>query len=176
MSTQSRHPVQQPDAGRFRGLVLIRRFRVAALSASIAAAGLAAWPVMASDAPGDASAESSEGDRGDVEVIYAGFVRRADKGARVFVQLTGEVPVALDRSGQRLTYRLDGAKLTGRNNANPLPTQFFASPVSHVALVETAGGVDLVIDLRSDGNSEPTHRLVENGKLATLHVELPPSE
>jgi hypothetical protein len=47
--------------------------------------------------------------------------------------------------------------------------------VSHVALQPMNGGVDLVIDLTGEPDgSGPTHRMVAQGNLATLHIELPP--
>jgi len=110
-----------------------------------------------------------------VEVIFTGFSRRADKGATIFVRMTAEVPVVADRAGQRLTYRLSGAKLGVANNANPLPTEHFGPPVSNVALVPSSAGVDLVIELSGGGDAAiPAYRFVSQGGLATLQVELPP--
>jgi hypothetical protein len=109
-----------------------------------------------------------------VEIIFTGFSRRPDKSASIFVRMTAEVPVALDRAGSRLTYRLTGAKLGVANNANPLPTELFGPPVSKVALVQANGAVDLVIDLTVDPNpTEPTYRFVSSGGLSTLQVDLP---
>ena len=111
-----------------------------------------------------------------VEVIFTGFARRTDQGASVYVRMTGEVPVAVEQSGRRLIYRLSGAKLGVKNNANPLPTGEFGPPVSNVALVATTGGVDVVIDLTSDpGDKVPAYRVVSQSKLATLVVDLPPA-
>lgn len=110
-------------------------------------------------------------------VIFTGFVRRLDKGATIFVRLTGEVPVSEERTGRRLVYHMVGAKLGVPNNGNPLPTEHFGPPVSHVALLPTSSGVDLVIDLSQDpSESGPTHRVVSQGNLATLHVDLPPAK
>lgn len=115
--------------------------------------------------------------RSGVEIIFTGFAVRPDKGASIFVRMTGEVPVALDRAGRRLTYKLAGAKLGVPNNGNPLPTEHFGPPVSHVALVQSAEGVDLVIDLSSDPDANgPSHRVVTSDGIATLHVELPPAQ
>lgn len=124
-----------------------------------------------------AKAEAAEGESEQpVEVIFTGYVRRTDKGASIFVRMTGEVPVEAERAGRRLTYRLAGAKLGVRNNANPLPTEYFGPPVSNVALVASSSGVDLVIDLSaSPEQGGPTHRFVTGGRLATLVVELPPA-
>jgi hypothetical protein len=111
-----------------------------------------------------------------VEVIFTGFSRRADNSASIFVRMTGEVPVAVDRVGRRITYRLAGAKLGVPNNGNPLPTEFFGPPVSHVALVPSSDGVALVIDLSSDPDqNSPTYRVASSAGISTLHVELPPA-
>jgi hypothetical protein len=132
-----------------------------------AAAGDAARLELADDAePAPAPA---------VEVIFTGFVRRTDKGASIFVRMTGEVPVAVEQSGRRLVYHLSGAKLGVRNNANPLPTGFFGPPVSNVALVPGSGTVDVVIDLTDDpGDKPPPYHVVTQSGIATLVIELPP--
>jgi hypothetical protein len=109
-----------------------------------------------------------------VEVIFTGFARRVDKGVSIFVRMTGEVPVAFEQSGRRLIYKLSGAKLGVRNNANPLPTGQFGPPVSNVALVPGDNSVDVVIDLTSDpGDKPPPHRVVSQSGISTLVVELP---
>jgi len=127
-------------------------------------------------AEGTPAAGARAADHSTVEVLFTGFVRRPDKGASIFVRMTGEVPVALERVGRRLTYRLSGAKLGVPNGGNPLPTEHFGPPVSHVAMVASAQGVDLIIDLSSDPDQAgPTHRVVMSEGMATLHVELPPA-
>jgi AMIN domain-containing protein len=111
-----------------------------------------------------------------VEVIFTGFARRVDKGVAIFVRMTGEVPVVVEQSGRRVIYRLSGAKLGVRNNANPLPTGQFGPPVSNVALVPGANSVDVVIDLTNDpGDKPPTYRVVSQSGISTLLVELPPA-
>ena len=131
---------------------------------------------LAEGEPSNAAAQGTIDKGLAVEVIFTGYVRRTDKGASIFVRMTGEVPVEAERAGRRLTYRLPGAKLGVRNNANPLPTGYFGPPVSNVALVPSSTGVDLVIDL-SAGPDEALakHRFVSGGQLATLVVELPPA-
>jgi hypothetical protein len=110
-----------------------------------------------------------------VEVIFTGFARRTDKGASIFVRMTGEVPVVVEQTGRRLVYHLSGAKLGVRNNANPLPTGQFGPPVSNVALVPGNGTVDVVIDLTDDpGDKVPPHRVVVQSGIATLVIALPP--
>lgn len=134
--------------------------------ASSSSASSAAAP--SADAPAPAPVPA-------VEVIFTGFARRTDKGASIFVRMTGEVPVAVEQSGRRLVYHLSGAKLGVRNNANPLPTGLFGPPVSNVALVPGSGTVDVVIDLTDDpGDKVPPHRVVLQSGIATLVIELPP--
>jgi hypothetical protein len=144
-------------------------------AALLGAAALGAGRIaLATERHHPAAAQAA--DHSGVEVIFTGFARRADKGASIFVRMTGEVPVAFDRAGRRLIYRLAGAKLGVPNNGNPLPTEHFGPPVSHVALVPSAEGVALVIDLSSDPDQAgPTHRVVMSDGIATLHVELPPA-
>jgi hypothetical protein len=111
-----------------------------------------------------------------VEVIFTGFARRVDKGASIFVRMTGEVPVSVEHTGRRFVYRLAGARLGVKNNANPLPTGQFGPPVSNVALVAGNGSVDVVIDLTSDpGEKAPAYRVAVQSGIATLVVELPPA-
>lgn len=147
--------------------------------AALAALALIA-PFAHAEGPVDAQptplADEAPAPAPPVEVIFTGFARRTDNGASVFVRMTGEVPVAVEQSGRRVVYRLTGAKLGVKNNANPLPTGGFGPPVSNVALVPTNGAVDVVIDLTNDpGANAPPYRVVSQSKLATLVVDLPPA-
>lgn len=147
---------------------LVSRSSVASSAAGAAAGGArdAALALADDAAPAPAPA---------VEVIFTGVARRTDKGASIFVRMTGEVPVVVEQSGRRLVYHLSGAKLGVRNNANPLPTGQFGPPVSNVALVPGNGTVDVVIDLTDDpGGKAPPHRVVVQSGIATLVIELPP--
>lgn len=145
----------------------------------VSVAGLVSSDARAADPAPNAAKPPAAVDAASpaARVIFTGFVRRMDKGASIFVRLTGEVPVAEERAGRRIVYHLAGAKLGVPNNGNPLPTEHFGPPVSHVALLPSNGGVDLVIDLvREPDSSGPTHRMVTQGNLATLHVDLPPAQ
>jgi hypothetical protein len=134
-------------------------------AAGALAEGLPAAPLPLADAPRPAH----------VEVIFTGFARRTDKGASIFVRMTGEVPVVVEQSGRRIVYRLTGARMGVKNNANPLPTGSFGPPVSNVALIAGNGSVDVVIDLTSDpGETAPAYHVVSQSGISTLVVELPP--
>jgi hypothetical protein len=149
----------------------------AALAALFLAAPLALAAGGAGGTPEPRAGEPASPTPAPVEVIFTGFARRTDQGASVFVRMTGEVPVAVEQSGRRIVYRLAGAKLGVKNNANPLPAGEFGPPVSNVALVPSNGAVDVVIDLIGDpGDKVPTHRVVAQSGLATLVVDLPPAK
>lgn len=112
-----------------------------------------------------------------VSVLYAGFSHSEEDGARVFVRATGEVPVLRRAEGRKLTYHFEGAKLGTPNSANPLLTDHFKTEVSRVALVSTASGVALEIDLRQEPTeSQGLHRWLVSGQQATLNVEFPRSK
>jgi hypothetical protein len=148
--------------------------------AGVAVAGSLAFAALdahsAPSAPAPAAPAEAVAPAPAVEVIFTGFARRVDKGVSIFVRMTGEVPVAVEQSGKRLIYRLSGAKLGVRNNANPLPTGQFGPPVSNVALVPGPSSVDVVIDLTDDpGDKPPSHRLVSQSGISTLVVELQPA-
>lgn len=161
---------------RFCSSSIVKPFGAALAALCLAAPLALAQGAAAAGAPeppaGEAPAPSAP-----VEVIFTGFARRTDQGASVFVRMTGEVPIAVEQSGRRIVYRLTGAKLGVKNNANPLPTGEFGPPVASVALVPSNGAVDVVIDLIGDpGDKAPTHRFVSQSKLATLVVDLPPAK
>lgn len=91
----------------------------------------------------------------------------------VFVRLSRRVDVAERKAEGRLVYALNGAWVAARTNLLPLPTGYFATPVSSARLVLREGGVDLVVDLRAA--SEPAYRVVDvAGGRAELQVEFPP--
>jgi hypothetical protein len=122
-----------------------------------------------------AAEDTAPAEKAPVEVIFTGFARHADRGATVFVRLTGEVQVAPLLRGQQLSYHMGGARLAAANNANPLLTEHFGPPVSRISLVSVKDGVDLVIELSSATPSvDPSaFRLVARDGLATLQVDLP---
>lgn len=103
---------------------------------------------------------------------FPGFVVLEDGTSRVFVELTGSVPVELQATPKLVTLRLAGARVVARNNRNALVTTHFRSPVERARLLPTKDGLDLVIDLRAD--AKPTYRvLTGEGGRATLQVDFP---
>jgi hypothetical protein len=78
----------------------------------------------------------------------------ADGASHLFVELTQSVQVEEKRGkGQaknRITYFLKQARVLHRNNENSLVTTFFNTPVERARLLPAPGGLDFVVDLRSD--------------------------
>lgn len=153
----------------------VRAFSLLVLTAAFAG------PTLMAHAAEPRPNAANDGGAGDEEtkaarILFTGFVRRSNQSATIFVRLTSEVPVTVERAGRRVVYHLEGAKLGVANSGNPLPTEHFGPPVSHVALVSHAAGVDLVIDLtREPGPDAPKHRVGSQGSLTTLHIDLPPA-
>jgi hypothetical protein len=103
---------------------------------------------------------------------FPGFRILENGMSRVYVDLTGSVPVEEHAAQGSLTYVLKGARVLSRNNRNPLITTHFSSPVARARLVPAGGDLELVIDLR--GATTPAHRIVADaGGKARLEVDFP---
>jgi hypothetical protein len=69
------------------------------------------------------------------EVTFSGFEEHDDGTSRIFVKLSGEVPVEVQVKGTRAEFLLKGATIPARNNKNPLLAQHFGSMVLSARLV-----------------------------------------
>jgi hypothetical protein len=113
-------------------------------------------------------------DDGRAVVTMAGFRAHKDGRSTIYVEVTRPVPVESNAGGRELTFKLRGAKVTLRNNRNPLLAQHFSTVVESARLVSDANDVALEIKLRKA--TTPQHRLVNHpGGAATLEVEFPAS-
>ena len=102
-----------------------------------------------------------------------GFEMLADGASHLFVELTQNVQVE-ERRGQgeaknRITYFLKGARVLHRNNENTLVTVFFNTPVDRARLQPTTGGLNFIVDLRTDVT--PTWKL-SPGKDSSAILEI----
>jgi hypothetical protein len=102
-----------------------------------------------------------------------GFEMLADGASHVFVELTQNVQVE-ERRGQgeaknRIVYFLKQARVVHRNNENTLVTVFFNTPVERARLLPTAGGLNLIVDLRA--SVTPTWK-ISPGKDNTAILEV----
>lgn len=106
-------------------------------------------------------------------VTYLGFRPEAGGAAVVYADLTAKPAVEVSGLGTTtIRYRLADARVTLRNNTNPLLAEHFETAVLRARLLPDEAGVVLVLELRS--TVKPEHRLVENqGGAITLRIEVP---
>jgi len=124
------------------------------------------------------------------EVTFSGFEEHDDGTSRIFVKLSGEVPVEARVLGTRAEFVLKGATIPVRNNKNPLLAEHFGSMVLSARLVpehvhvrpghkktkQHSGDARLVVVMR-EAATPPTH--FESGADGTTNfvVDFPkPSE
>lgn len=103
---------------------------------------------------------------------FAGFRMLPDGSTRLFVELSGRVPVTKRDGEGVLTYTLKGARLAAKNNKNALVTTHFNTPVSRARLVPTGDDIEVVIELRAE--TTPAHRIVRrDGEASQLQIDFP---
>jgi hypothetical protein len=103
---------------------------------------------------------------------FPGFEQLPDGGTRLFVQLSQSVPVEERRAQGSITYVLKGAHLRVHNDANPLVTVHFNTPVFRARLAPSGNDLLFILELRSAAT--PTFKLTDNqDKTATLQIDFP---
>lgn len=108
-------------------------------------------------------------------VAYPGFEVLGDGRSVVTVSVRGPVTVTEQKAEGRLIYILGGVSVPEKVNRLPLLTQHFPTQVTSVTLEQTAGGAQLVIDLREPAKA--THRVSQTeGGGNILTVTVPRSE
>jgi hypothetical protein len=103
-------------------------------------------------------------------VTFIGYRRLAADTDQVYVELTESAEVETTRTGRTLEFTIHDAKVTRKNNKNPLIASQFDSIVESARLVQAGKSVRLVIRLRAA--AEPQHRVVPRSGGATLEVNL----
>ncbi len=99
----------------------------------------------------------------------------ADGASHLFVELTQNVEVEEKRAGNRVTYFLKHARVLHRNNENTLVTVFFNTPVDRARLLPTTGGLNFIVDLRT--NVTPTWKMTPaKDNSAILEIVFPKGE
>jgi hypothetical protein len=103
---------------------------------------------------------------------FPGFEQLPDGGSRLFVQLSQSVPVEERRAQGSVTYVLKGAHLRVHNDANPLVTVHFNTPVYRAHLTPQGNDLLFVLELRSAAT--PTFKQSGNqDKSSTLQIDFP---
>lgn len=110
--------------------------------------------------------------RAGPRATFPGFEQLPDGGSRFFVHLSQSVPVEEHRAAGSLTYVLHGAHLRVRNDAHPLVTVHFNTPVFRARL--TPRGKDLLFVLEMRSAAAATFKMNENqDKTSTLQIDFP---
>lgn len=101
-----------------------------------------------------------------------GFEVFRDGTSRVFLEVSGNVPVKETQSDYLLTYRFQGVKVPEKVNMLSLPTQYFNTPVSLVELRSADGDAELLVHLRE--KAHPKVHLKRDDSGTVLSVDFPP--
>lgn len=108
---------------------------------------------------------------GSPRATLPGFRSFRDGSSRVFVEVSGHVPVAETSSAGLLTFRFDGVRVPEHVNKLDLPTQFFVTPVTLVQMRQGEAGAELLIHLRHAVKPKVHLKRTENGTV--LSVDFP---
>jgi|SRR6188768_215491 len=123
------------------------------------------------DSLADAITELGKKPSSDVETAtWVGFRQTGAKGALVYVQLTGTVPMSSAKTDKRIVITLSNTKIEVKNNQNPLLAAHFDSVVQSARMTQTGQDVQLEILLKE--NASYTSQLIEEGPGAVLYVQL----
>lgn len=106
---------------------------------------------------------------------FPGFEQLPDGGSRLFVHVSQTVPVEERRAQGSITYVLRGAHLRVHNDANPLVTVHFNTPVFRARLAPQGNDLLFILELRSAAS--PTFKMLDNqDKTATLQIDFAKGE
>lgn len=138
--------------------------------------------VAGSDREGQAGAKKRR--RRPGRITWVGFQAQGDGGARVFLQLTSEVPYEQRVEKGRLVVHLDGARLGNRNARRFLDTRFFDTALARIdadAVRRRRGrkaGVDLEIRFKSPADAAEAQASMTTSEIdgyTYLFLEIPPT-
>lgn len=109
--------------------------------------------------------------RGRVVVAWPGF-QMTPQGSRLFLAVTAQPQITVQRAPGRLIYRLDNAVVPVRNNTRPLVTSAFDSPVERAYLRQRGRSVEFVIELRNEVEPRLSQQADARG-LDFVYVDFP---
>ncbi len=108
---------------------------------------------------------------------WPGFHLTSDGGSEVMVEFSKTLPAPTEhRAKGSITYVFKGAHITKSNNANPLITVHFNTPIAVAKLQPKGGDLQLVIELRAGVDAAPTTgmRAGSEGKGAQFFARFAP--
>jgi len=101
-----------------------------------------------------------------------GFEMLPDGGSRFFVELTHTTSVTEKREARALTYVIQGAHVTYRNNENALVTVHFNTPVTRARLLPVRNDLVFSVELRAD--AVPVWRMIDQTDgTSMLQIDFP---
>jgi hypothetical protein len=105
-------------------------------------------------------------------VTFMGFQTFPDQTSRIFVHMTKEPALQVEKQPNRLVFALKETGIFVRNNKNPLNLEHFATPAKRANLVEAGPDVHFVVELKRE--VETQHRFSGNTDgTVTLQVDFP---
>jgi hypothetical protein len=130
------------------GIGIVLALAIVAADAAPAPSPALAAPRAFSVTPGIGATPLTSWPKGGApRLVWTGF-QVIDGGSRVFVQVTRDVDVDVQPTGDGLAVTLRKCRIHMRNNRRRLDTRFFPTPVKAVTVRQRRGGVELHIALR----------------------------
>ncbi len=108
-------------------------------------------------------------------VTYTGLRVHDDGSATLRVELSKKVPVQKSVTGTEVRFFLEGARITIKNNKNPLLAQHFSTNVVSAEVVPSKAGVTIVLRLRQPAALE-AQVVDQAGGASTVRVDIPAPE
>ncbi len=109
--------------------------------------------------------------KGQPTATLPGFRILGDGRSRVFVEISGAVPVREATAEGVIFYRFSNVHVPERVNRLSLPTTYFPTPITRVRMVQVEQDADLIIELRRRTKAKSKVRTTEFGTV--LSVDFP---
>ncbi len=142
-----------------------------AAGASPASADTAA-PEASAAPPSPPAPRAARAGNGAAEARSPGFETLGDGSTRLTVELSQPVTYDAKTAPNRLTYVLKGAHIARRNDANPLVTLHFNTPVVSARLVPRGRDLLFALELRAATTPTVTTDTAKDGGIV-LRIEFP---
>jgi hypothetical protein len=129
--------------------------------------------VTSGDLPLDRAEPLAKKSKTDGAVVtYTGLRVHDDGSATLRVELSKKVAVQKKTQGTEVRFFLPGARITVKNNKNPLLAQHFSTNVMSAEIQPSKEGVTVVLKLRQAVALEP--QLIDQaGGASTVRVDIP---
>jgi hypothetical protein len=96
--------------------------------------------------------------------------------SRVFVEISGKVPVNESASDSELSLHLSGVSVPEKVNRLALPTTHFSTPVKRIRVQQAGDGADVIIELRAKVGHQTKLRPIPFGTRLTIEFPRLPEQ